>query len=254
MIRTPRPGLCLGLAVAALLCTAAVASSPEWETPPVSHKDVRPYFDDSAIRSLVLPPPPAQGSAIDADDVAGVMQRQQVVGPRRAEAEEDAHYLYDRFAAVVGFPIRRDRFPALVNLLNRAEKQVSGPVFAMKKDYPRARPYQRLTLSHVCGRDAGPPKDADTGKRTSYPSGHSAYGWTAALVLARVMPDKAAAILARGRDYGESRVICAMHFPSDVAAGEMIATAVVAHLDRTPEFQRDLARARAEVAKAEARR
>jgi acid phosphatase (class A) len=139
-------------------------------------------------------------------------------------------------------------------MLNRAERQVSRPIFAAKPIYARARPYQRLRLAHVCGRDGPSEPDPDTSHRTSYPSGHSAYGWTAALVLARVAPDRAAAILQRGLDYGESRVICGMHFPSDVAAGELVATAVVAHLDRLPEFQHDLEAARREVAAARAAR
>lgn len=241
--------LAMGIA-SATFAVAVHASSPEWETPAVSHKDIAPYFDDTALKDLILPPPPAEGSALDRDDVAAAM-RAQAAGPaRRAEAEADANFLYDRFAGALGIPIRRDTVPALVNLLNRAERQVSGPAFAIKKLYPRARPYQRLALANVCGKDAPSTPDPDTSKRTSYPSGHSAYGWTAALILARVAPERAPALLLRGREYGESRVICGMHFPSDVVAGELVATAVVAHLDRLPDFQRDLALASAEVANA----
>lgn len=240
----------LTLAILALGCAASQAASPEWETPPISHKDVRPYFDAVALHALVLPPPPAEGSAIDRDDVAAALARQQVDAQRRQQAELDGGLLYDRFAEALGQPIRRDTLPALLLLLNRAEKQVGAPAFAAKDLYRRPRPYQRLELGQVCGRTGTSKPDPDASKRTSYPSGHSAYGWTAALVLARVAPDKAGALLQRASDYAESRVICGMHFPSDVEAGRQLATAVVAQLDQLPEFQRDLARARAELAAA----
>lgn len=236
--------------VCALLTVAgsiANAASPEWETPPVSHKDVKAYFDARALYPLVLPPPPPPDSALDRDDVAAVMLRQQVDPARRQAAELDGKLLYDRFADVLGRPVRRDVAPALVQMLNRAVRQVSGPAFAAKDVHRRLRPYQRLKLEKVCGVNE-PKPDPDALKRTSYPSGHSAYGWTAALVLARVAPDKAPALLQRAADYADSRVICGMHFPSDVEAGRQLATAVVAQLDVLPEFQRDLEAARAELA------
>ena len=81
---------------------------------------------------------------------------------------------------------------------------------------------------------------------SSYPSGHSTRGWTVAMVLARVAPDRAELVLKRAEDYMESRLICGMHFPSDVEAGHDVAIAVVSHLDAAPEFQADLDRARKE--------
>lgn len=234
-----------------LLGSQARAASPEWETPPVSHKDVKPYFNAAELHKVVLPPPPAEGSQADKEDVAAALARQQVDAARRALAEQDGKLLYDQFEQALGAkPIRRDSLPVLVEVLNRAVKQVGGPAFAAKNVYRRLRPYQRLALAHVCGRAEGSQPDPDATQRTSYPSGHTAYGWTAALVLARVAPERAPAILARAQDYADSRVICGMHFPSDVEAGRQLATAVVSQLDQYPEFQRDLERARAELAAA----
>ncbi|SEL86424.1 acid phosphatase (class A) [Roseateles sp. YR242] len=238
--------LCLGLAAA----PATHAASPEWETPATSHKDVKPYADVTALQAVVLPPPPAEGTQADRDDVAGVLARQQVDPARRASAELDGELLYDRFAPLLGIELKRERFPALISLLNRSVRQAGQPAFAAKQIYRRLRPYQRLTLSQVCGRSGGSKPDPDAQQRTSYPSGHSTYGWTTALVLARVAPDKAAALLARANEYADSRLICGMHFQSDVEAGRQLATAVVSQLDLNPEFQQDLQRARAELAAA----
>lgn len=41
-------------------------------------------------------------------------------------------------------------------------------------------------------------------------------------------------------------MVCAVHYPSDVAAGRVIATAVVERLHSVPEFSRDLACAQQE--------
>ncbi|MFT7723303.1 MAG: phosphatase PAP2 family protein [Roseateles sp.] len=223
---------------------AARAASPEWESPPVSHKDVQPYFNARDLYARVLPPPPAPDSATDRDDLAALQARQQATAERREQAAADAKWLYDRFAPVLGLQaLRRDSLPALVQLLNRSVRQVSGPAFAAKAAYPRARPYQRMADLHVCGKP-----DTDGTRRTSYPSGHAAYGWTVALVLARVAPEHAPALLARAARYADSRLVCGMHFPSDIEAGRQMATAVVAQLDGLAEFQHDVERARAELA------
>ena len=238
------------LLTVALLSAAlgANAASPEWESPPVSHKAVRPYFDASPVYLRTLPPPPALDSATDRDDVAAIRARQQAAPERQAQAEADGHWLYDRFAPALGLAaIRREQLPALVQLLNRSVKQVGGPAFAAKAALPRLRPYQRLPGIHVCGQAPGTRPDPDAKRQTSYPSGHAAYGWTVALVLARVSPAQAPALLARGAEYAESRLICGMHFPSDIEAGRQLATAVVAQLDGNADFQQDLERARAEL-------
>jgi acid phosphatase (class A) len=61
------------------------------------------------------------------------------------------------------------------------------------------------------------------------------------------------AILARGRQIGDDRVIGGVHFPSDVEAGRTLAQAIFAKLMASPDFQADLARAKTEIAAARAK-
>ena len=82
----------------------------------------------------------------------------------------------------------------------------------------------------------------------SYPSGHSALGWGWALVLAEVHPQRADALFQRGRDFGQSRLICDAHWQSDIDAGRVIASATIARLHADEAFRSDLDAARAEVA------
>jgi hypothetical protein len=44
----------------------------------------------------------------------------------------------------------------------------------------------------------------------------------------------------RGREYGRSHIICAVHYPSDVIGGELMVAAVVGKFHAMPEFRRDL--------------
>jgi acid phosphatase (class A) len=51
----------------------------------------------------------------------------------------------------------------------------------------------------------------------------------------------------RAAEYEESRLICGMHFPTDIEAGQVVAAAVVTRLDTTAEFRADVAKARKEL-------
>ncbi len=206
------------------------------------------YLNGSAMDySQILGPPPAEGSLQDTVDVAAVKTLQATATPERwTLAESDNSYVYPEFETALGETIDRTHTPKLVYLLNNAIHDVGPPTWAAKKAFARRRPYQRWQVSRACGEATPPPPTADPDERSSYPSGHTAYGWTAGLVLAMVAPERSQAILARADDYGLSREICGMHFPTDVAAAHALATAVVTRISATPEFQKDLAAAQAE--------
>ena len=95
------------------------------------------------------------------------------------------------------------------------------------------------------------PKDeAALGKDGSYPSGHAAIGWMVALVLTDLAPDKTDPLLQRGYDFGQSRVLCRVHWQSDVDAGRLMASATFARLQSDPLFQAQRELARAEMKRA----
>jgi acid phosphatase (class A) len=86
------------------------------------------------------------------------------------------------------------------------------------------------------------------GTTGSYPSGHAITGWLWGSVLAETAPDFADALLARAMAFGDSRVVCGFHYPSDIAAGRLAAAALLARLHGDPRFLADLAQAKKEVA------
>jgi len=73
-------------------------------------------------------------------------------------------------------------------------------------------------------------------------------GWGFALILTELAPDRKNEILARGRAFGESRIVCNHHWYSDVVWGRFMGAAIVARLHADPTFRADLEAAKAEVA------
>lgn len=216
--------------------------------PPAIATPNQPSFGSMLSQGVLTEPPPAAGSPQDRADIAAVEAVAQVSEERWREAEGDAENLYPRFEGAFGMPLNRSRMPHTFALLRRALVETSDAVFAAKRRFRRLRPYQRFQVSRVCGQAVAPRPNPDSVNRESYPSGHAAFGWITASILSRLAPDRVVALMQRASEYGESRVVCAMHYPTDVLAGEAVATAVLARLERTSSFRQEFDRARAEIA------
>ncbi|MCU6455552.1 phosphatase PAP2 family protein [Sphingomonas sp. A2-49] len=193
----------------------------------------------------VLPPAPVAGSPEDAADRATFRATRRFAGTPRwqqaiADTDERVPAILADFTPAAGRTLSTEATPALARLLTRMRGDVASAVRAVKPGYGRRRPFLA---------DPGPicqprePLAADF----DYPSGHTSWGTAASLVLAELMPDRAGPLLARGRDYGESRIVCGAHNASAVMAGRQAAAAVVARLHGDPAFRRDLATAREEL-------
>jgi acid phosphatase (class A) len=159
---------------------------------------------------------------------------------RWLKAVADDASVYDRFDKALGIAPDRKHLPRLVRLLNRAVRDVMAVTNAAKEKYARARPFQRFALARVCGMAQPSAPDPSPAKRTSYPSGHSSISWAVALVMMEAAPERAQALITRAVEYGDSRVVCGAHFPSDVEAGRLLAAVVVDKLMAVPEFRRDV--------------
>lgn len=71
----------------------------------------------------------------------------------------------------------------------------------------------------------------------SYPSGHAEIGYTEALLLAAMVPERFLPLLDRAAGYGFSRVVLGVHYPLDVIASRMIAERNVAHFLNDPAYR-----------------
>ena len=199
--------------------------------------------------ALLGPPPAAGSAAMQRDEEA----RQSVAAlrgtPRWTRAASDAVLSFpqvaETFSCAAGVAISRETTPRLYGLMGKMLIDVGLSTYAAKNRYQRTRPF----VVHD-GPTCSPGDEAMLRTDGSYPSGHSALGWSWALVLAEVAPDRADAILQRGRDFGQSRLVCNVHWQSDIDNGRLMAAATVAGLHADAAFRADLDAARAEVAAA----
>jgi acid phosphatase (class A) len=166
--------------------------------------------------------------------------------PRWALASQDAVLTFpgvaETFACALDASISDERTPRLMTLLRRTLVDAGRSTSEAKERYQRARPFM------VNGKPICTPQREDVLRANgSYPSGHSAIGYAFGLVLSEIAPDHAEALLARGRAFGQSRIVCNVHWPSDVAEGQLMGAAIVARLHADQEFRADLEAARAEL-------
>src|ERR1700722_11739745 len=197
----------------------------------------------------LLPPPPAAGSGREADDEAVFARTRALKGDPRwslATSDADLSPRAGMFACAIGLTLDQTNAPTLQRLLSRVGIDGRAVVDPPKDSFNRPRPY--------VGVAGDPPicveKTDSLAKSASYPSGHATISWTWGLILAELAPDRSTEILMRARAIGESRVVCGVHYVSDVEAGRTNGAALVAALHSSPEFRADMEKARAEVAAA----
>lgn len=206
----------------------------------------------------LLPAPPAPGSAAEAADLERHRSLEAArAGLRWQAAIADAEVLsypraFQSFACAAGIRIDEERTPHLNMLLRRAIVDAGMAVIPVKAAYKRARPFAALNEASCT-----PAYEAVLARDGSYPSGHAAAGWMWGTILAGMVPARSDALLQRGAEFGTSRMVCRVHWASDVEAGRLVATATLARLESDTVFrrQRELARreVQAELARAPAR-
>ena len=201
----------------------------------------------------LLPKPPAEGSAEAAADLAVHRATRALRDtPRWALANADDNLKFPKaaevFSCALDMPVSQEATPHLNMLLRRTLLDAGLSTYGAKDHYKRQRPFAALKEG-TCA----PASEAALAKDGSYPSGHSALGWAWGLVLAGIAPDKADAVLQRAHAFGQSRVICGVHWQSDVDHGRVMGAAAVARLQSDPVFTAQVALARQEVADARAK-
>lgn len=198
------------------------------------------YIDPASVNLVqLMAPPPVAGSAADKRDLAEVLDNQLHRSAAeselaRADSEMD---IFARFADTLGPSFTAKQLPLTAKLLQRVycnERQWSH---AAKEHFRRNRPF-------VDHKEVKPLVSSDG---FSYPSGHSSFIYTDAIVLAQLLPEKSAAIFARADSYAYNRVVAGVHYPSDVWSGHRLAASIVALLQQDPSFRADAALARQEL-------
>lgn len=195
----------------------------------------------------ILPLPPTANSAGQVRDNAIFQDMQALKGTARwnqaaIDADLTDEHLGRPFSKAFGIEINEKNTPTLFAMMKKIYSDSNFTTKSAKEHYQRTRPFIKNNVKTCTPQD-----EAILKLNGSYPSGHTTIGWTYALLLAELRPDRQDQIIKRGYEYGQSRVVCNMHWQSDVDAGRVIAAAQFARLQADPQFQKDLKTAKKEI-------
>jgi acid phosphatase (class A) len=206
----------------------------------------KPYLNaNDADFGNLLPPPPADGSAMDKRDMRTVLELQKEVTPERlARIQADTEQSVYRFAGEVFGPnFTKERFPLAGAFFDKVRIDSAVGVGPIKQAYKRSRPFQ-------ANADVKPPANiAAASQSPTYPSGHSTFGAEAAFLLAMMVPEKKRELFARGWAYGEQRVASGVAYPSDWEGGHIGGAVMVTLMMQKPEFKADFDAVKIEIRK-----
>lgn len=196
----------------------------------------------------VIGSPPAPDSPRGKADRTIYLETRAMAGSARwAQATKDNDLwnggALERFACALGQPIDARALPRTYHLLQRVELDARTVGTPPKDHFNRVRP--------LIGDERPVCIKREDWMRTnaSYPSGHAMVGVAWGLILGELAPAHASALARAGREIGDSRVICGVHYQSDVEAGRLLGAVMVAREHADAAFKADLAAARTELAK-----
>ncbi|GBQ67229.1 acid phosphatase precursor [Komagataeibacter intermedius NRIC 0521] len=235
----------MGICLSAMLLGGGMGIAAE---PPASGPDggyLTPAMQPDGTQ--YLPPPPQPGTARQhTDDRAFTSTRALKGTPRWALATSDADLhedaLLHAFSCAAGQNLSTAATPHLAALIHTMDMSEAPDMRKSKAYWHRPRPFVG-NGQPICTED----DRAHLATSGAYPSGHTMLGWSIALVLAELLPDRATPILQRGRVFGESRIVCGVHWESDVQAGYMVGAAEIAAMHGSPAFRADMEQARSEL-------
>jgi acid phosphatase (class A) len=186
-----------------------------------------------------LPPPPdAVTTQREMDELHAIAARS--TAEDRAVAKRDAQNETPTiFNDAAGFDLSTS--PQTFKLLTLVGEEEEDDTKDAKAYFHRDRPYAAEPAIKTCT-PVKPGKAAN-----SYPSGHATRAFSMGVVLAGLVPARSQEILARASQYAERRLICGVHYRSDIVAGQQFGTVLALKLMQKPEFQALMTAAQAEL-------
>lgn len=220
--------------------------------PALARDNVVGYLPPAQVKALLrqIPEPPAPGSAAGRLDqqrytqAAGGMDNaawQRAIG----QISVNSSVYRKQMSCAVGVTVGPKTTPAVAAVLDRAATDARIVVGLGKDYFQRERPF-----TTDGGRTCDPQSAKNKGVRLgySYPSGHATTGLLWGMILADMLPARRAPAVAFGKETGDLRVACRVHWQSDIAAGQQLATTLYKLIAATPAYRAEVAKARAELA------
>jgi acid phosphatase (class A) len=199
------------------------------------------YVDTTTLdTALVLPSPPSQNSALtkhELDALHGIEKERTPTQISIAQTDDQEQDIF-LFKDVLGKDFNAENLPLTASLsahIHSDEGVASSP---LKTSYGRPRPYQiDSTLHPVCKVTTEP---------NSYPSGHALSGYLLAFTLAHIVPEMRDQIFKRADAYAHNRLVCGVHYATDIEASRTLAAVMFGSMLANPNFQKDIAAAKKE--------
>ena len=232
------------MVVAAMMATMSVNAQDDEQV-------VDAYFTTSEMPDMMvfLPGPPDSTSVAFMNDVARYYWGKEMRNDpeRAAEATRDAVYglatILEEFEEAFGMKISQEETPEIYKVLLEGTATCDSIGTIPKRTYMRRRPFMVFNEPTLY-----PEAEETLRKNGSYPSGHTILGWSAALLMTEINPDRATEIMARGYRYGENRLVVGAHWQSDTDAARLAASVAYARLHTSERFLEQMKKARAEYA------
>ncbi|MBR0528043.1 MAG: phosphatase PAP2 family protein [Prevotella sp.] len=210
---------------------------------------VNAYFtqDEMPDMMVFLPGPPDSTSVAFMNDVARYYWGKEMRNDpeRAAEATRDAVYgletILTEFEEAFGMKITKEDTPEIYKVLIEGTATCDSICTRPKREYMRRRPFMVFNEPTLYPED-----EPALRLNGSYPSGHTLLGWSSALLMMEINPDRATEILTRGYRYGENRLVVGAHWQSDTDAARLAASAAYARLHTSERFLEQMKKARDE--------
>lgn len=207
------------------------------------------YFTTYEMPDMMkfMPGPPDSTSVAFSNDVNRYFWGKEMrKDPERAaQAMRDAVYgldtILEEFEEAFGMKVSKDETPEIYKVLREGTATCDSICTLPKQRYGRTRPFVRFNEHTLV-----PELEEELNPHKSFPSGHTLLGWSSALLMMEINPDRANEILARGYRYGENRIVVGAHWQSDTDAARLAASVAYARLHTSERFLEQMKKAREE--------
>ncbi len=222
----------------AIFVTVAIAGAIHWW---LQH-DRHTYLSGVTTNFVaIFTPPPARDSPATRVELDELLELQKTrTEAEVAAARADRKTEIERFYGALGFPEGANPdLPLLGTLVEDVEDETRLYVRAAKEKFRRLRPYEIEPRLKPC-------IDNVRGD-LSYPSGHANYGYVMAYLLREMVPEREEQLIARADEFARQRMVCGVHFNSDIEAGRKGALWLIAAFNGDPTYRQDWNKAMAEL-------
>ena len=220
---------------------AAPSNSPA--TPPAqpSASTKLNWMDQRGVDYILssVPPPPAPGSRDEAEDLAAVLKAQhERTATDIAKARVDEHFGLATLAGVIGPDFTQKNYPVSYALLDRILQDQGFLNSTLQARFHRQPPYAQhpeiKNLFSVSG--------------FSYPSAPVSESRILSVTLMELFRPKTGELANRDLELGQNLLNAGVIYPTDIIGGRQLAQSLLFVIHDTPEFQRDITRAKIEIA------